>query len=86
MSRARDGRPTASLFVQVLMLVGVSLITAQAISVFLLFNLPPPVPDFYRFSEIAEALQGRPGDLIERRDLQYSLADSRRRENRPPTA
>jgi len=76
MSRARDGRPTASLFVQVLMLVGVSLITAQAISVFLLFNLPPPVPDFYRFSEIAEALQGRPGDLIERRDLQYQLADS----------
>ncbi len=60
MRPATDRRATASLFVQVLMLVGVSLITAQAISIFLLFNLPPPVPDFYRFSEIAEALQGSP--------------------------
>ncbi|WP_370867850.1 ATP-binding protein [Phenylobacterium sp.] len=76
MSGTRDRRATASLFVQVLMLVGVSLITAQAISVFLLFNLPPPVPDFYRFSEIAAALQGHPGDLIERRDLQYELTNT----------
>ena len=41
MSRRGHGRPTASLFVQVLMLVGLSLIIAQAISLFLLFNLPP---------------------------------------------
>lgn len=73
----RESRATASLFVRVLILVGLSLITAQAISVFLLFNLPPPVPDFYRFSEIAQALQGDPADLIERRDLEVRIEPKR---------
>ena len=77
MSRRRDGRATASLFVQVLMLVGLSMITAQAISVLLLFNLPPPVPDFYRFSEIATALQGQKVELVERRDLEFRVEAER---------
>lgn len=79
MSRRRAGRATASLFVQVLLLVSMSLIAAQAISVFLLFNLPPPVPDFYRFSEITQALQGQRVELIERRDLEFRIETDRPR-------
>ena len=52
------GRPTAPLFVQLLALIGISLAAAQAISLLLIFNLPPPIPDFYRLTEIAQALQG----------------------------
>ncbi|HMO43348.1 MAG TPA: two-component sensor histidine kinase, partial [Phenylobacterium sp.] len=73
MNRRRAGRATASLFLQALLLVGMSLIAAQAISVFLLFNLPPPVPDFYRFSEITQALQGQRVELIERRGLEFRI-------------
>ncbi|WP_375267978.1 sensor histidine kinase [Phenylobacterium sp.] len=83
MRRRGHGRPTASLFVQVLLLVGLSLIIAQAISVFLLFNLPPPVPDFYRFSEIEQALEGSPPELIDRRPLQHRIVDSRPSDDSP---
>jgi two-component system, OmpR family, sensor kinase len=54
----RLGRPTASLFVQVLALVLVSLIIAQLITVLVIFNLPRPDPDVYRLSEVAEVLGG----------------------------
>lgn len=55
------GRPSASLFVQVLALVMVSLIIAQLITVLVIFNLPRPDPDMYRLREVAEALRtGRP--------------------------
>ena len=56
-----SGRPTASLFGQLLALIGISLAAAQVISLILLFNLPPPAPDFYRISEIVQAFNGTSG-------------------------
>lgn len=47
------------LFVQVLSLVLLSLVGAQAINLGILFNLPPPMPDTYRASELALALRGQ---------------------------
>jgi signal transduction histidine kinase len=52
--------PTATLFGQLLTLVVVSLLAAVAVNVLVIFNLPPPEPDYYRISEIAEVIQGRP--------------------------
>ena len=50
--------PTASLFAQLLALVVVSLVAASVINLWITFNLPPPTPDFYRVSEIAQAVKG----------------------------
>jgi signal transduction histidine kinase len=50
------GRQSASLFVQVLALVMVSLMIAQLITVLVIFNLPRPDPDVYRLREVADAL------------------------------
>ena len=52
------GRPTASLFVQVLALVMTSLIAAQLITTLVIFNLPRPDPDVYRLIEVAHVLGG----------------------------
>lgn len=73
------GRPTASLFGQLLALIGLSLAAAQVISLILLFNLPPPAPDFYRVSEIVQAFHGPPPVFTERRPLVVKVVD------RPPT-
>lgn len=71
------GRPTASLFGQLLALIGLSLIAAQAISMFLLFKFPPPVPDFYRLTEIVQAYQGKPQEFTERRPLEVRTVQAR---------
>lgn len=63
------GRPTASLFGRLLSLIFISLIAAQAINLFLLFNLPPPAPDFYRLYEVAQTLRGVPPAAAEGRPL-----------------
>ncbi|MFN3582828.1 ATP-binding protein [Phenylobacterium sp.] len=63
------GRPTASFFVQLLTLTGLTLVAAWAISILLLFALPPPVPDFYRLGEIERTFQGTPPVFTERRPL-----------------
>jgi two-component system OmpR family sensor kinase len=68
-----SGRPTASLFARLLTLIGISLIAAQAINLFLVFNLPPPPPDFYRLSEVVQAYSGAPPTFAERRPLQVVL-------------
>lgn len=68
------GRPTASLFGQLLALIGLSIVAAQVISLILLFNLPPPAPDFYRISEIAQAFRGPPPTFSERRPLTVKIA------------
>ena len=65
-----SGRPTASLFARLLTLIGISLIAAQAINLFLVFNLPPPAPDFYRMSEVVQAFRGAPPTFAERRPLE----------------
>ncbi len=69
MSKRWAGQPTASLFGQLLAMITLSLVAAQAISLVLLFNLPPPAPDFYRLTEIAQALSGRPPTFTERSPL-----------------
>ncbi|MEO8114835.1 MAG: ATP-binding protein [Phenylobacterium sp.] len=72
------GRPTASLFGQLLTLTGLTLVAAQAISLFLIFNLPPPTPDFYRLGEIEQTFRGAAPAFTERRPLELVTV------NRPP--
>jgi two-component system OmpR family sensor kinase len=72
-------RPTASLFVQLLTLTGVAMVAAQVISLFLIFNLPPPTPDFYRLSEIEQVYRGQRTVFTERKPLEI------RRLSRPPS-
>jgi signal transduction histidine kinase len=50
--------PLASLFGQLLVFVGLSLTASMAVSMLLIFNLPPPAPDFYRLSEVVQAFRG----------------------------
>ncbi|WP_342666764.1 ATP-binding protein [Phenylobacterium immobile] len=49
-------RPTVPLFVQLLGLIGLTVLASQVISLILIVFLPPPVPDFYRVSEVEHAL------------------------------
>ncbi|WP_304172023.1 cell wall metabolism sensor histidine kinase WalK [Phenylobacterium aquaticum] len=69
MIRLWQGRPTASLFGRLLILVGASLLAAQLISVVLIFVLPPPIPDFYRLGEVEQALRGAAPVSNDRRPL-----------------
>lgn len=71
----RIGRPTAPLLVQLLMLTGLTLVASWAISMLLLFFLPPPAPDFYRVSEIAQTFGGRSPTFTDRRPLVLSMRD-----------
>jgi two-component system OmpR family sensor kinase len=48
---------SAPLFVQVMGLVLISLIAVPAIGGAMLFSLPPPLPEVYRLSEVAQALK-----------------------------
>lgn len=73
MTRPWAGWSTASLFGQLLGLIGLSLFAAQVISLIVLFNLPPPAPDFYRVSEIAQALRGAPPVFTERAALEIRV-------------
>jgi two-component system OmpR family sensor kinase len=62
--------PTASLFGQLLALIVLSLVGSVAINTLVLVNLPPPMPDFYRTSEIAQTLKGHSNiTAAERRPL-----------------
>lgn len=67
-------RPTASLFGQLLALIGLSLVAAQAISLIVLFSLPPPAPDFYRVSEILQTFRGHPPNFTERSPLKTIIS------------
>lgn len=79
MSLIGRGRPTASLFVRLLFFAAATMLAAQAMSLVMLFKLPPPMPDFYRLTEVEQALRGEPGAFAERRPLQA------RTEAKPPT-
>ena len=68
--RLWPARPTVSLFVQLLSLIGFALVLAQAINAALVFNLPPPTPDFYRLSEVEQVFRGQPPQFTERRPLE----------------
>ncbi|HEX3699422.1 MAG TPA: ATP-binding protein [Phenylobacterium sp.] len=76
MTPMRSGRPTASLFVQLLTLTLLTLVAAEAISLLLIFNLPPPTPDFYRLSEIEQVFHGAKPVFTERRPLELRVADA----------
>jgi two-component system OmpR family sensor kinase len=65
----RRARPTASLFVQLLTFMAITLLAAQATSLLIIFKLPPPMPDFYRVSEVETALRGEPHNFGERAPL-----------------
>lgn len=75
MKLASRVRPTASLFVQLLTLTGVTLVAAEVISLLLIFNLPPPTPDFYRISEIIHEFRGAAPTFTERRPLELRVVD-----------
>ena len=75
MKLSRGARPTGSLFVQLITLTFLTLILAQAISLFLIFNLPPTPPDFYRLSEIEQTFRGQPPVFAERRALELKTVD-----------
>ena len=64
------GRPTASLFVRLLIFAAVTLLAAQAMSVMMLWKLPPPMPDFYRLTEVEQVLRGHHPVLADRPPLQ----------------
>ncbi|MDX9998318.1 MAG: ATP-binding protein [Phenylobacterium sp.] len=66
-------RPTATLFGQLLALIALSLIAANLINVWLIFSLPPPVPDIYRVSEVVRTFQGGQVDIGERRPLEVRI-------------
>jgi len=66
----RAPRPTASLFVQLITLTGLALVAAEVINLLLIFNLPPPLPDFYRLTEIEQTFRGAPHAFAERRPLE----------------
>jgi signal transduction histidine kinase len=67
--------PTATLFAQLLGLVVLSLVGAIAINLLIILNLAPPMPDFYRMSEVARVLKAGPGATTnDRRPLVVSLA------------
>lgn len=63
MTMFRRGAP---LFAQALGLVIVTLVAAQLIAIAVIFNLPPPPPEFYRSAEIVRAL--KTGQPVQPRD------------------
>jgi signal transduction histidine kinase len=65
-------RPTGSLFVQLITLTGLTLVAAEVISLFLIFRLPPPTPDFYRLTEIEQMFRGGAPSYAERRPLEIA--------------
>lgn len=86
---AVPGRRGAPLFAQALGLVVVTLVAAQLIAIAVMFNVPPPPPEFYRVSEISRALKtgqpvnardGRPLVTRHRAALRPDTDDSPRRQ------
>jgi two-component system, OmpR family, sensor kinase len=69
------GRWTASLFGQLLALIGLSLILSQALILLLFVALPPPVNDFYRLSEVVQTFRGEAANFNDRRPLGLSTAE-----------
>ncbi|CAN7162690.1 ATP-binding protein [Phenylobacterium sp. LjRoot225] len=65
-----SGRPTASLFGRILLFAAATVLACQAISMVMVFKLPPPMPDFYRLTEVEQVLRGETHAFGERRPLQ----------------
>ncbi|MCR5875477.1 ATP-binding protein [Phenylobacterium sp. J426] len=56
-------------------LTGLTLVAAWAISILLLFSLPPPTPDVYRVVEIVRTAAGNPPTFTERPPLRRRFED-----------
>jgi signal transduction histidine kinase len=69
--------PTASLFVRLLTFIVLTLVAAHAASLFIIFKLPPPMPDFYRVTEVEQALRGGSRTFSERAPLVTRLRKER---------
>ena len=67
-------RPTASLFVRLLAFAAGILLIAQAISILIIFKLPPPIPEIYPVSEVEQALRGQTPPASERRPLAVKIS------------
>ncbi len=70
------GFGTASLFGQLIALVGVSLLAAQGITALMIFNLPPPAPDFYRVNEVVQTFRGASPDVGDRPALSVRISST----------
>lgn len=67
--------PTATLFAQLLGLVVLSLVGSIVINLAVILNLAPPLPDFYRMSDVARMLKAGPGAVSnDRRPLIVHLS------------
>lgn len=76
-TRIRLWPHTLTLFAQTLALTVLALLAAIALSVVVIFNLPPPMPDFYRVSEIAQTFNtGKTFASAERPPLIRKLLDT----------
>jgi signal transduction histidine kinase len=74
MSR-RAGTPTATLFVQLIGLVVLTLVGSIVINLLIILNVPPPTPEFYRVAEVARLLKQGPGATsTDHRPLHVRLA------------
>jgi two-component system OmpR family sensor kinase len=54
------GRSRGTFFAQVFALVLASVVGAEAINLWIVFNLPPPAPSFYTEADVMRALRGQP--------------------------
>ena len=72
-----SGRPTASLFGRILLFAAATVLACQAISMVLVLKLPPPLPDFYRLTEVEQVLRGETHVFGERRPLEASIRKER---------
>jgi len=74
-------RPTASLFVRLLVFAAATVLAAQMIVMILIFKTPPPLPDFYRLTEIEQTLRGETPHFSERPTLVLKRTKTRPRPN-----
>jgi signal transduction histidine kinase len=74
---ARESRaPTTPLFLQALGLVAATLAAVFVATTLVVINLPPPAPDVYTVSEVAQALRtGKTYQTVEGRDLEVRPVD-----------
>jgi two-component system, OmpR family, sensor kinase len=69
--------PTTSLFLQTLGLVGATLVAVFVASTVVVLNIPPPAPEVYSVSEVAQVFRtGKPVQAAEGRTLELRRADS----------
>jgi len=70
------GAPTTPLFLQALGLVGATLVAVFVATTLVVLNVPPPAPDIYTVSEVAQVMRtGKPAQAAEGRMLEVRTVD-----------